>query len=279
MSMENEIATRYDIYLCGPISTNGDKEENLKAFYANTDTLRRIGYTVFCPPEGEAPGHTWAEYLKRDIPHLLKSKAVGLLPRWDKSTGASEEKRLADVLGIPCYPVAFFLQRAVIERARAQTAPWPPAVAPRDADVISGESRTAREVLESQPPGSVIADDGPLPTTGIDRTFTTGAKRDSVEGKGAFHLLPPAALFAWAIRMQHGGVHHGERNWEQGIPLSSHLDSAGRHWLRLLRGDTDEDHAAGVLCNIGFYIQTKIWIEQRLLPPELDDRPDWMKGV
>lgn len=43
---------------------------------------------------------------------------------------------------------------------------------------------------------------------------------------------------------------YGERNWEQGIPLHCYIDSGVRHYMKWLRGDTDEPHDRAFLWNI-----------------------------
>jgi hypothetical protein len=39
--------------------------------------------------------HSWAEYMKRDIPHLLQCAAIVLLPCWKDSRGATLEEHIA----------------------------------------------------------------------------------------------------------------------------------------------------------------------------------------
>lgn len=62
------------------------------------------------------------------------------------------------------------------------------------------------------------------------------------------------ALLEVSIHMEEGAKKYGERNWEKGIPVSRYIDSACRHYLKHLRGDTDERHdracAWNILCAI-----------------------------
>lgn len=47
-----------------------------------------------------------------------------------------------------------------------------------------------------------------------------------------------------------GAQKYGERNWEKGIPVHCYLDSAIRHYLKYLRGDTDEPHNRAAIWNL-----------------------------
>lgn len=113
----------------------------------------------------------------------------------------------------------------------------------------------------------------PIKTVGKSVTFDTGAHRDDKGGKGRMDLLPGDAIVELAKHFQKGAEHHGDRNWERGIPLSSYLDSGLRHAFQAQMGYTDEPHAVAACWNFLCYIQTKIWIEQGVLPKSLDDMP------
>ena len=106
----------------------------------------------------------------------------------------------------------------------------------------------------------------------MDRQFETGARRGTVEGRGRFDLIPPAALAALAKRLEYGATRYGAHNWRKCIPLSSYLDSGMRHMTQLLAGDTSEDHAGAVLFNVACYFETLAMIERGELPASLDDR-------
>lgn len=105
------------------------------------------------------------------------------------------------------------------------------------------------------------------------KEFKSGAKRSVTTDKGRYDLLPPDAIHLLAQVYEWGCKQKGDRNWEKGIPLSRFLDSALRHTFQALNGKTDEPHAAQATWNLLGYIQTKMWIEQGILPPELDDLP------
>jgi len=67
---------------------------------------------------------------------------------------------------------------------------------------------------------------------GNSREFSTGARRDTEEGKLRFHaVLSPWALEAWVdyCRRHNSQVHRREENWKKGMPLGSFLSSMWRH--------------------------------------------------
>ena len=59
-----------------------------------------------------------------------------------------------------------------------------------------------------------------------------------------------------AIHFEEGCKKYGERNWEKGIPVERYIDSAIRHYLKYLRGDTDERHDRALVWNICCLIWT-----------------------
>lgn len=62
-----------------------------------------------------------------------------------------------------------------------------------------------------------------------------------------------------------GAKKYGEYNWQKGIPTHCYIDSAVRHYLKFLRGDTDEPHDRAFVWNILCCIWTCIH------KPELND--------
>lgn len=64
-----------------------------------------------------------------------------------------------------------------------------------------------------------------------------------------------------------GCIKYGERNWEKGIPLHCYIDSGIRHYLKHLRGDTDEPHDRAFLWNM----LGAIWTQEN--KPDLIDLP------
>lgn len=62
-----------------------------------------------------------------------------------------------------------------------------------------------------------------------------------------------------------GAKKYSENNWKKGIPLHCYIDSGVRHYLKYLRGDTDEPHDRAFVWNM----VCAIWTIQN--KPELDD--------
>lgn len=97
--------------------------------------------------------------------------------------------------------------------------------------------------------------------------FGTGAIREDKTGKGRCDLLPMCALIRLSKHFEEGVKTHGERNWENGIPMHSFLDSALRHLFRYIDGQTDEDH----LCAAAWNVICAMWTEEKR--PEMQDIP------
>lgn len=53
-----------------------------------------------------------------------------------------------------------------------------------------------------------------------------------------------------AYHYEDGAKKYSSRNWERGLPLYCFLDSAGRHFLKYMRGDADEPHDRAVIWNL-----------------------------
>lgn len=104
--------------------------------------------------------------------------------------------------------------------------------------------------------------------------YQTGAVRDT-GGKGRMDLLPMCALIRVSKHMEDaikpdpetGKSHYPERNWEQGLPLHSMIDSALRHIAKYVDGQTDEDH----LCAAATNLLMAMWTEEKL--PDMVDIP------
>lgn len=65
-----------------------------------------------------------------------------------------------------------------------------------------------------------------------------------------------------AVHFENGAKKYGERNWQKGLPVSCYIDSAVRHYLKFLRGDTDERHDRAFVWNILCCIWTIKHIEK-----------------
>lgn len=64
---------------------------------------------------------------------------------------------------------------------------------------------------------------------------------------------------------EEGAAKYGEYNWQHGIPVRCYIDSAVRHYLKHLRGDTDEPHDRAFVWNI----MCCIWTCKHM--PDLND--------
>lgn len=57
-------------------------------------------------------------------------------------------------------------------------------------------------------------------------------------------------LLEVAKHFEEGAKKYGENNWQKGIPVHCYIDSAVRHYLKFLRGDTDEPHDRAFVWNL-----------------------------
>ena len=104
--------------------------------------------------------------------------------------------------------------------------------------------------------------------------FQTGAVRDT-GGKGRMDLIPWCAIRRISRHMEDaikpdpatGKPHYPERNWEQGLPIHSMIDSAFRHLAKYAEGMTDEDH----LCAATTNLLMAMWTEEN--KPNMQDIP------
>lgn len=60
----------------------------------------------------------------------------------------------------------------------------------------------------------------------------------------------PTAILEVSKHYEAGAKKYAERNWEKGIPLHCYIDSGVRHYLKHLRGDTDEPHDRAFIWNM-----------------------------
>jgi hypothetical protein len=75
------------------------------------------------------------------------------------------------------------------------------------------------------------------------------------------------ALLDVAFHYEAGAKKYSARNYELGIPVDVFLDSAGRHYLKWLRGDKDECHDRAVVWNL----LSALWMIKH--HPEMVDKP------
>ena len=58
------------------------------------------------------------------------------------------------------------------------------------------------------------------------------------------------AVLEYAVHLEEGAKKYGDRNWQKGIPTERYVDSAVRHYLKYLRGDSDERHDRAFIWNL-----------------------------
>ena len=79
------------------------------------------------------------------------------------------------------------------------------------------------------------------------------------------------AIIEVSKHFEEGAKKYGENNWQKGIPESSYIDSAVRHYLKWLRGDDDERHDRAFVWNI----MCLIWTHEHA-PCKM---PAWIDGI
>ena len=53
-----------------------------------------------------------------------------------------------------------------------------------------------------------------------------------------------------SVHFEEGAAKYGENNWQKGIPVRCYVNSAVRHFIKWIRGDTDERHDRAFCWNI-----------------------------
>lgn len=95
-------------YLGGPM--RGYENFNFPTFALAAEHLRSFGFKIFSPAEKDlAAGfdteaeeeHPFIYYMRKDLPELMKTDAIFLLPRWEESVGAGLEMIVAMVCELP----------------------------------------------------------------------------------------------------------------------------------------------------------------------------------
>lgn len=106
-------------------------------------------------------------------------------------------------------------------------------------------------------PLDVIAEDILQPKTGLKfiSEFTQCGDPKLLHGAlSYFGLYRNWDVFTMLLEVskhfEEGAIKYGEYNWQKGIPTHCYIDSAVRHYLKYLRGDTDEPHDRAFVWNI-----------------------------
>ena len=66
----------------------------------------------------------------------------------------------------------------------------------------------------------------------------------------AYNNYRTTMILEVAKHFEDGAKKYGENNWQKGIPVHCYIDSAIRHYLKWLRGDTDEPHDRAFVWNL-----------------------------
>lgn len=99
--------------------------------------------------------------------------------------------------------------------------------------------------------------------SGKRQDYASGMRRDSVDGKPRFDLIPVMPLRRLAELYARGSAKYGDRNWELANSreeLERFKASAMRHMFQWAAGETDEDHPTAVAWNLFAYLT----IEEKL---------------
>lgn len=108
---------------------------------------------------------------------------------------------------------------------------------------------------------------------------STGAVRDTAEGKARPDLISPYAQMRKGEWLRLGAKKYTERNWEKGMKIGRCIASLERHLQEYKMGLQNEDHLAAIAVNAEFIMHYEKMIEMGLLPAELDDMPRYEQQV
>ncbi len=116
--------------------------------------------------------------------------------------------------------------------------------------------------------------------------FSTGAHRDTDEGKGSPSLISPVLIHRLGVLLQKGAEHYGADNWMKGMPYRRTADSMIRHIFQWLAGDDKEDHLAavcfGAMCLMTYEEGEKNGepiLTRNKKAARLDDRDEGLKKI
>ena len=94
------------VCISGPMS--GLTDFNYPAFFAYEETLTKQGYSVLNPARNQPfkEDMTHADWMRLALHQVLQADEVHLLPGWEKSVGATLERKVAETLGLKIRTVA-----------------------------------------------------------------------------------------------------------------------------------------------------------------------------
>lgn len=92
--------------------------------------------------------------------------------------------------------------------------------------------------------------------SGKRKKWDSGFVRDIDTGKPRYDLIPHEMLTRLAELMTRGAEKYGVDNWklaDSEEEINRFKQSAFRHFIQWIKGDTDEDHASAILFNVNSY--------------------------
>jgi len=117
--------------------------------------------------------------------------------------------------------------------------------------------------MSSPNPNRRDAETVPVKDTGVLRSFSTGATRDTAAGKHDYDgFISPLVLEAFGTYMDFNrllpdGSTRESDNWQKGIPLPVYVKSGWRHfvdWWREHRGYLSHEGVVWALCGLLFNV-------------------------
>ena len=84
----------------------------------------------------------------------------------------------------------------------------------------------------------------------MERTFTTGSKRDDDSNKPLTNHLTGYLRLRFGHLLRRGANKYGIGNWKLGQPTETAEESMDRHLSNYLAGDRSEDHLSAIIFNV-----------------------------
>jgi hypothetical protein len=97
------------VYVAGKLNDNAvGYIKNMHQMITTADTIRRMGYSVYVPCLDFLSGlvhggYGYADYFQNNLPWMLASDLVFVVPGWETSTGTKNEIEIAKANNIPVY--------------------------------------------------------------------------------------------------------------------------------------------------------------------------------
>lgn len=81
------------------------------------------------------------------------------------------------------------------------------------------------------------------------KAFDTGAIREDDENKVDWTVIPWEELERVARHLMNGAKKYSKDNWKKGQPTERYKRSLARHFVSVMKGETNEDHLSAVVFN------------------------------